>query len=214
MTPSLQSVYPDVSSTKICSRVNCEFAGLPQPLINFEKLRKNVVARISICKACRNRDGREEYACKKAKNPEQFKEMARVANKKKRGSPSYRAWLDKNETRLKALSVANRAKNPERLRESRIQARFRNMGVSPEWYERQLETQDRKCAICERSNPGGWGTFHIDHDHKCCSKSSSCGKCVRGLLCASCNVRLGVIEQPDWTAKAIAYLSKWPALAR
>jgi hypothetical protein len=28
---------------------------------------------------------------------------------------------------------------------------------------------------------------HIDHDHDCCPGSYTCGKCVRGVLCAPCN---------------------------
>lgn len=57
--------------------------------------------------------------------------------------------------------------------------------------------------IC--SNPGCGETegLHIDHDHSCCprgavkkeSARSSCGKCVRGLLCRNCNLALGQLEE-------------------
>lgn len=35
----------------------------------------------------------------------------------------------------------------------------------------------------------------IDHDHSCCKKNRSCGKCVRGILCRQCNLVLGILEE-------------------
>lgn len=34
----------------------------------------------------------------------------------------------------------------------------------------------------------------VDHDHRCC-RFGSCGKCVRGVLCHSCNTTLGHAER-------------------
>lgn len=40
------------------------------------------------------------------------------------------------------------------------------------------------------------GLLHIDHDHSCCSETwNSCGKCVRGVLCAKHNLMVGHFEK-------------------
>lgn len=49
------------------------------------------------------------------------------------------------------------------------------------------ELLEHPCAIC-----GSIENRRIDHDHTCCgSVNGSCGKCIRGVLCNSCNVRIG-----------------------
>lgn len=54
-----------------------------------------------------------------------------------------------------------------------------------------LLSKQNGCAICHYSNslfPIWWA---IDHDHTCCNINTSCGKCVRGILCSHCNRGLG-----------------------
>ena len=35
---------------------------------------------------------------------------------------------------------------------------------------------------------------YVDHDHGCCPGESSCGHCVRGVLCVRCNLIIGAFE--------------------
>nr|BFD92874.1 hypothetical protein KitaXyl93_42340 [Kitasatospora sp. Xyl93] len=61
-------------------------------------------------------------------------------------------------------------------------------GLSWDEYTGLLEFQGGRCAICRRTEPGGIGVWHVDHDHGCCPDPSvSCGQCVRGIVCNACN---------------------------
>lgn len=87
----------------------------------------------------------------------------------------------------------------------------RKSGMTEHDYRKLLAAQGGKCAICGDTNPGGrWkhrGRFHVDHDHACCPGKSSCGRCVRGLLCGACNVGLGAFrDNQDALMTAVAYL--------
>lgn len=125
---------------------------------------------------------------------------------KKSGKVSYRSDC-KACTRVR--NDAWNAANPERFerwkRSSHLRKRY---GITIEQYEAMLVAQDGGCAVCgadsPRSSRDRW--FHVDHDHACCPGQTSCGECVRGLLCAPCNWRLGYIEDATWLASAFDYL--------
>lgn len=78
-------------------------------------------------------------------------------------------------------------------------------GVTQERFEQMLADQNG-CAICHRTEPTDKG-WQVDHDHGCCPGFRSCGECVRGVLCAPCNVGLGAFgDDPERLAAAAAYL--------
>lgn len=52
-----------------------------------------------------------------------------------------------------------------------------------------LDEQDGLCVVC-----GGIGATEVDHDHSCCPTAKTCGDCVRGVLCRSCNTSLGKFD--------------------
>lgn len=80
--------------------------------------------------------------------------------------------------------------------------------ITPDQYQDMMNEQGGCCAICRRDT-SEVGTLHVDHDHTCCPKrASSCGTCVRGLLCHGCNTAIGLItgDPRDWAEFANAYL--------
>ena len=66
----------------------------------------------------------------------------------------------------------------------------RAYGMTFEEFENMLSEQNNCCAICGTNKPsktrGRVKRFHVDHDHKT-------GK-IRGLICKSCNIALGEVE--------------------
>lgn len=87
--------------------------------------------------------------------------------------------------------------------------------ITVEDYERMLLEQDGRCAICKqpetRPSTSKYdrrpGLLTVDHDHACCSGSTSCGRCVRGLLCAGCNAAIGGLkDDPSLMVAAAAYI--------
>jgi hypothetical protein len=80
--------------------------------------------------------------------------------------------------------------------------------LTREQYDALLDAQGGGCAICGTTQAGNRGRMlNVDHDHACCAGHKSCGQCVRGLLCARCNVGLGAFQDnPDRMVAAAAYL--------
>lgn len=81
--------------------------------------------------------------------------------------------------------------------------RFERYGLTKEAFTRLLAAQGGVCAICGDDEPD-----QIDHDHSCCSSElrSTCGQCVRGILCRRCNTTLGHLERENWMDKAVTYI--------
>lgn len=70
------------------------------------------------------------------------------------------------------------------------------------------EAVDWRCPGCSKPlSIDGARTFHLDHDHNCCPGTTSCGKCIRGILCERCNHCLGNAGDNVQTMRnLIAYL--------
>ena len=70
--------------------------------------------------------------------------------------------------------------------------------------------------VCANDGCKSQTDLHMDHDHSCCppgkftqSSKVSCGLCIRGWLCASCNKSLGAMqESPERIRGLLEYLEK------
>jgi hypothetical protein len=93
----------------------------------------------------------------------------------------------------------------------------RRYKMTPAQYETKLLEQGGHCALCDAVQYTHKRRLTVDHDHKCCPNQFSCGECIRGILCADCNRRIGFLEQVlsegtivpspgTWLSKALSCL--------
>lgn len=84
---------------------------------------------------------------------------------------------------------------------------FRKFKLRESQYQELLEGQGHACAACQESVEE---RLHVDHDHSCCSGSTTCGECTRGLLCRKCNLALGLLDDNlDRVMSLFNYLKGW-----
>ena len=96
----------------------------------------------------------------------------------------------------------------ERTARNRLRDRCTAYGITVEDYDRMLADQGGGCALCEKTPKENGRALAIDHDHACCPEElRSCGKCVRGLLCSSCNHALYYFDTKEIMMKFQAYVA-------
>lgn len=115
------------------------------------------------------------------------------------------------ERHTRILVQQRRRTDPVAAKRDRSMKIQRKYGVPAEWWDSQYDVQGGRCAVCREPLAEGKGTA-VDHDHACCPGVESCGKCVRGLLCSSCNGGLGFFQDDVMLMRAaIAYLESFKA---
>ena len=99
--------------------------------------------------------------------------------------------------------------NPERKNAIARKSHLKRYGLTENDYQRLLIKQKGLCAICYAARTET--RLAIDHDHSCCpQRKTSCGKCVRWLLCGKCNLLLGAAnDSVELLRKAARMLSRW-----
>ena len=88
----------------------------------------------------------------------------------------------------------------EKTRKYREKFLIEKWGFTLEKYELMLKVQNYVCAGCGKSDKTE-KSFNIDHDHST--------KLIRGLLCDSCNLALGLLkDNPEVLRKLADYVDK------
>lgn len=111
---------------------------------------------------------REYYAKNKEKRRESSRKSAKSRTRKRDASKLYIKWIK------------------------------RQYNLTIEEYNKKLELQDYKCAICRKEFKR---TPCVDHDH-------NTGQ-IRGLLCHRCNLTLGLVENIGFWQAIEEYKKRW-----
>ena len=73
-------------------------------------------------------------------------------------------------------------------------AMVRKFGITLDDRAAMLTAQGGGCLLCGEPETESV-RLHVDHDHDCCpSHTHTCGRCIRGLICSTCNAALGLMN--------------------
>lgn len=180
---------------KIC--FNCEVL---KDTSNFYKRSLSSDGLDYYCKECRNTKSRDSHVFKEKScsvddctKPNYSQNMCRLHYERVR----------RNGHTNRKIKVSST--EPYRLKEIRYR-----YSIDIDWY---LSKVNGPCDICGEKPYDN--ALHIDHDHSCCGNVGSCGQCVRGLVCASCNTHLrhwdkGTIRQANHLMEQVkAYIERY-----
>lgn len=123
-------------------------------------------------------------------------------------------WRKLHAKRLNEKARKDRIDNPNKYkkynsnrRKKWKETKLRRYGITIQILNKYLKLQKNKCKCCNillKNN------YKIDHDHLCCPKVGSCGKCIRGILCNNCNLSLGLNKENIKILQGqIKYLVTW-----
>jgi hypothetical protein len=170
----------------------CSKCRKQQSLSGFYKDRRSTDGLQSACKFCHN-----EYY----RRPE----VRQRTNEGKR-----RKYEETGQTKSMKKALLKYRKTEKFRRVAEARRLKRKYGITLEQYKQMLEAQEGVCAICKRPEVSygrikDWRIrspkrLSVDHNHKT-------GK-IRGLLCNTCNWKLGVFEDKEFKVEVLKYLGE------
>ena len=114
---------------------------------------------------------------------------------------------------LKYCYTCGRARNKSRGMKAYFAHILLTYHLTEEQYWAIYNAQGGHCYLCQHGS-GKSRKLSVDHDHRCCPGKKSCGQCVRGLLCLTCNrIVLGraARDSAEFFERGIRYLTSPPA---
>lgn len=201
--------------------VKCQHAGCP---VEFEAVERG--CRYKYCAGHRGKvwSSKRYNSVLSVKERSKNRQAARrYALRKKTVEPCIDCTSRPRHNKSRRCLTCIKARDKERTAQwyaanplARMNIRAKLYGLSVDDYIGLLESQGGRCAICRTDFPGRRGVWPIDHDGDCCpidycnSNSPACGKCVRGLLCFTCNSGIAHLKHdPAVLIAAAEYLKSY-----
>lgn len=140
------------------------------------------------------------YADPIKKKAYELKRLA-VLRERRRTDPEFAAKSRASSKRWYDNKFATDPDYKKRKYKHRVVSKY---GLTVEQYELMLDKQDRKCLICKAMHQDEKGKqLVIDHNHLTDITD------VRGLICNTCNLGLGLFkDNPEFLKAAAAYLEQ------
>jgi len=136
-----------------------------------------------------NNPGKDKEYAKKSEASRKSYRLKHKEHYRKYG----KEWRRNNAEKIKQYTEEGKTQRAN----GHLQKKF---GITIDEYNRLLEYQDHRCAICKRHKDEFKRSLHVDHVH-------DNNKKIRGLLCVNCNKMLGHAKDNVENLKSgVAYL--------
>jgi Recombination endonuclease VII len=158
----------------------------------------------------RRASGREQEVGRRWREAHPGHRRARYEADRERELENARRWQAANPERVrdqkrewsrrkKRIDPAGESERFQRMKRARLH------GMQPEDWAALWDVQGGRCYL-RGDNLGTLppGQVHVDHDHRCCPKETSCSYCRRGLACWRCNALIGMASDDPARLRRIA----------
>ena len=165
------------------------------------------ITKCRTCKKDKTENNFGEYSGKKRRNCEDCRKWLQEYNLKNREHllevrrARYHADPERKVAKANKEYMQKMRENPRRYRQLKNNHLQRKYGITIEQYDKMLELQNNKCAICGYDFPDSkklWNRPCVDHCHRTHK--------VRGILCRKCNIMLFWLDTNQNKEAAERYL--------
>lgn len=145
--------------------------------------------------------------CKKVKSLDKFSFVSLKTGKRNTRCKSCISDYEKERYKLNRERLIKQSRGLEEVKyKDPVWAKTKRlMGQYKLPYGIYLEMIENGCEVC-----GNKENLCVDHDHSCCPGQTTCGRCIRGILCTDCNMAEGRLKSSiEISENMVVYLKTY-----